>query len=140
MGVAPKRRWFRFSLRTMFVMVTLLAVWLGWQVRWLHRRDKFQSWLKAQEEFAAAHGHEFTTSTAEWFPIPGSPPRGSWLLWMFGREEVKTLTLTFVVDDVAELSPRRNEALKRAGELFPEAATIVINVHHNAPRTAAPGA
>ena len=25
------RRWFRFSLRTLFVVVTLFGVWLGWQ-------------------------------------------------------------------------------------------------------------
>jgi hypothetical protein len=139
MLVPPKRRWFRSSLRTLFVMVTLVAVWLGWQVRWLEQRDEFQAWLKAQEEFAATHRRDFATSTGEWFPIPG-PPRGSWLLWMFGREEVKTLTFTFVVDDRADVPPRRYEALKRAGELFPEAVRVVINVHYNAPRSAAPGA
>jgi len=26
---APKRRWFSFSLRTLFVVVTAFAVWLG---------------------------------------------------------------------------------------------------------------
>jgi hypothetical protein len=25
----PRRRWFRFSLRTLFVVVTLLGIWLG---------------------------------------------------------------------------------------------------------------
>jgi len=28
----PRRRWFRYSLRTLFVMVTVLGVWLGIQV------------------------------------------------------------------------------------------------------------
>jgi hypothetical protein len=30
---APRRRWFRFafSLRTLFVVVTVLACWLGWE-------------------------------------------------------------------------------------------------------------
>jgi hypothetical protein len=27
----PKPRWMRFSLRTMFVLVTILGVWIGWQ-------------------------------------------------------------------------------------------------------------
>jgi hypothetical protein len=29
MTFAPKRRWFRFSLRTLFVVVTVTAVWVG---------------------------------------------------------------------------------------------------------------
>lgn len=28
----PKRRWFTFSLRTFFVIVTLIGVWLGWKI------------------------------------------------------------------------------------------------------------
>lgn len=30
MTPAPKRRWLRFSLRTMFVGVTAFGLWLGW--------------------------------------------------------------------------------------------------------------
>jgi hypothetical protein len=29
----PRRRWFRFSLRTLFVVVTVLSIWLGWQAK-----------------------------------------------------------------------------------------------------------
>ena len=36
----PKRRWFRFSLRTLFVLVTLLCIWLGYQVNWIYHRHK----------------------------------------------------------------------------------------------------
>ena len=28
----PKRRWLRFSVRTLLVAVTIFCVWLGWQV------------------------------------------------------------------------------------------------------------
>jgi hypothetical protein len=35
---APKRRWFRFSLRTMFVVVTAASCWLGWNANIVHRR------------------------------------------------------------------------------------------------------
>jgi hypothetical protein len=42
----PKRRWFRFSLRTVFVLVTLAAVgswtyWIGWPW-WLMHREQTQ--------------------------------------------------------------------------------------------------
>ena len=35
---SPRRRWFSFSLRTLFVVVTIFCVWLGWQVRIVHER------------------------------------------------------------------------------------------------------
>ena len=37
----PRHCWFRYSLRALFVVVTLLAIplgWLGWQVRVVHAR------------------------------------------------------------------------------------------------------
>ena len=40
MSLAPKRRWFRFSLRTMFLAVTVFCVWLGWNVEQVRKRDR----------------------------------------------------------------------------------------------------
>jgi hypothetical protein len=37
----PKRRWFRFSLRTMFLVCTVVAVWLGWNVHLVRQRRAF---------------------------------------------------------------------------------------------------
>ena len=34
----PRRRWFRFSLRTLFVVVTVLGCWLGYQLNWIRER------------------------------------------------------------------------------------------------------
>ena len=34
-----KRRWFRFSLRTMFVAFTVVPVWLGWNVYTVRQRN-----------------------------------------------------------------------------------------------------
>ena len=40
MDEKPKRRYLRFvfSLRTMFVVVTIFGVWLGWELRIVHER------------------------------------------------------------------------------------------------------
>jgi hypothetical protein len=41
MNIAPKRRWPRFSLRTLFVVVTVLGCWLGYQLNWIRQRHDF---------------------------------------------------------------------------------------------------
>jgi hypothetical protein len=40
----PKRRWFRFSLRTLFVLVTIAClpmIWMAYQLKWIHERRQF---------------------------------------------------------------------------------------------------
>jgi hypothetical protein len=37
----PRRRLFRFSLRTMLVVVTLVCVYLGWALNWKRERHQF---------------------------------------------------------------------------------------------------
>ena len=39
MPQALKLRWFRFSLRTMFVVVTMFACWLGWNLHVVQNRQ-----------------------------------------------------------------------------------------------------
>ena len=38
MDEKPKRRWFRFSLRMLFVLVTVLCVWIGWNANIVRER------------------------------------------------------------------------------------------------------
>ena len=42
----PRRRWFRFSLKTLFVVLTLFGVWLGVQVNWIRQRREARQWIK----------------------------------------------------------------------------------------------
>jgi hypothetical protein len=46
MTCAPQRRWFRFSLRTLFVVVTVIACWLGWNVQIVRRRTATRAILE----------------------------------------------------------------------------------------------
>jgi hypothetical protein len=46
-SVRPCRRWLRFSLRTMLVVVTLLGVWLGVKVEQARRQKRAVDTLKA---------------------------------------------------------------------------------------------
>lgn len=38
MTAAPERRWFRYSLRTLFAVVTVVACWLGYELNWIRQR------------------------------------------------------------------------------------------------------
>ena len=43
-----RRRWFQFSLGTMLLLMTLLCVWLAWQVRIVRERQALMAFLKEQ--------------------------------------------------------------------------------------------
>jgi len=40
---APRRRWFQYSLRTLFVLMTVVALWLAWELSFIRER---QAWLR----------------------------------------------------------------------------------------------
>ena len=53
MATVPIRRWFRFSLRTLLIAVTLVGLFLGWlgvQWKWLAGRREARRWLGAAKE------------------------------------------------------------------------------------------
>ena len=91
---SPTRRRFRFSLRTLFVLVTLAALWIGWSFNWIRQRRDFVR--EGNTLGAVAHG---STSRA-----PG-------LLWLFGEQGAEVVLL--FTDDKADYD--------RARRLFPEA-------------------
>ncbi len=41
MNLPPRRRWFRFSLRALFLVVTAFGCWLGYQLNWIRQREEF---------------------------------------------------------------------------------------------------
>ncbi len=50
----PRRRWFRFSLRTLFVLMTLLCVWLGWNVYQVRQREAVLQYLQQHQIYMEA--------------------------------------------------------------------------------------
>jgi hypothetical protein len=53
------RRWFRYSLRTMFVIVTLFAFWLGWELKFIRDRRAF---VAAMDELRTAEIQKSTSA------------------------------------------------------------------------------
>ena len=103
---AANRPWFRFSLKTLFVLVLLLAIPLGWltsQLKWI--RDRHEA-LRDLEQSRRAFILDWSSSFVH-DPDDALP----WSLRLFGESAVRQI---FVLDGQdSELKPLRI--------LFPEA-------------------
>ena len=67
---APRRRWLRFGLRTMFVVLTVFSVWLGWQAKIV--RDRREALAKLESDGSKV----MTTDDVE--PLLGINDMYSW--------------------------------------------------------------
>lgn len=95
MTATPPHRWFRFSLRTAFALLTLAclaASWIAYQLNWIRQRQEARAMVKA---------------------ISITDARGPGLLWFFGERGHEIISL-----DSEKLSA--NE-VDRIHQLFPEA-------------------
>ena len=99
-----KRRWFRFSLRTMFVLVTVLGGalgWIGYNLQWIRAREK--GFVRLRE----VSPEVFQT----WPDVPYMP--APWPLPWLGDEGVATRDWpVYLLEDDPELRNLRG--------LFPE--------------------
>ena len=98
MTPAPKRRWFRFSLRTLLLLVVLIGIPLGWvgnRVNWIRQRRAFLQGPSASPN----------VSLKPQVDTPG-------MLWLFGESSHPIIWCR--PEDVAE-----------ARRLFPEVHYLV---------------
>jgi hypothetical protein len=90
MNYQPRRRWFRFSLRTMFVIVTLFACWIGWQTTIVRERKAVLKEMRGNPSF-------HVTTVAErldWAVAPNTPlPKVSIVRSWLGDEPVFSLSI-----------------------------------------------
>jgi hypothetical protein len=102
MSTPPRRRWFQFSLRTMFVVVALAAVPLGWASRQYEIARERQEFADRIVRSMGLHGVLYVYEP-------------EWKHWLFGDGTVLLLGLPAesTDDDLAE-----------ACRLFPEAGIV----------------
>jgi hypothetical protein len=94
----PKRRWFRFSLRTVFVLVARVGVAAGWVACQLN-------WIQQRHEFFKCDGVSYS------YPGAGAKTLVPWSLRLFGEPAYAQIT-TFPAE------------MKMAQSLFPEAMIL----------------
>ena len=118
MPILPRRRWLQFSLRTMLVAVTVVAILLGWQLS--HIRDR-RAFVVSMEALVAQENEQAGRALVSPHPgtLTGTPvnivvPNGSIPIWrrLLGDEAMLLMWL-----------PRTStpEDLHSAHRLFPEA-------------------
>jgi hypothetical protein len=99
MDAAPKRRWYQFSLRTFFVLVTIVCIGFGWWVHWC------KEWIRQRHE-ALERGEVRDVSDFSDHERPRAPSG----LWLFGEKGISLI----------DAGPEST----RWSELFPEAAFL----------------
>lgn len=117
--VKPQPGWFRFSLRTMFVVITVLCCWLGWESSVVRVRQGTLRGLRAKP------GIEVTTATAWKERYAATPPprpaaQISTVRTWLGDEAIQEIGYT------ANFSDLSSEEQARLAKVFPE-ATLVRN-------------
>jgi hypothetical protein len=106
MNAKPRRRWYQFSLRTFFALVTLTCIgvgyWVHWSKDWIRQRHEA---LQTIAMDMSGPGYSYASST----PIDG--PKAPWSLWLFGESGIRIMQCE---------SPH----FEQVQRLFPEARVI----------------
>lgn len=102
MTVPPLRRWYQFSLRTMFVVVFVASIplaWVGYHLNWIRERHEF---LVPKDPAVGLTYERYVWDAGN------RPP---WQLALFGEKGIQRI----------KVIPTDREQVDRVRALFPEA-------------------
>ncbi len=118
--MAAKFGRFRFSLRTLFLVVTAICLWLGYGLHWIKQRHDL---LAEVEEFLPTLNDGVPVS--RWTIVKPDGFRAPGMLWFLGERGVQTFPLYIVYDNPDQLRPIETyPQFQRAQELFPETKVV----------------
>lgn len=105
----PKRRWFRFSLRTLLVVVLLLSLPLGWFAVKLRQAEKQRKAVEAIREARGRVVYDYELKDDEFYVRP-EPPGPAWLRRLVGDD--------FFADVVHILTTDWPDPPRQSGDVF----------------------
>ncbi|REK05440.1 MAG: hypothetical protein DWQ37_23260 [Planctomycetota bacterium] len=110
MSDAPKRHWFRYSLRTLLVLAAIFGCWLGYQANWIRQRRAAVGWMATQAE----HWHHMPIDQRPYFETDAP-----WTIRLWGEQGLSRVGVV--------VEPEQVDAKQRELErLFPEADGILV--------------
>jgi len=116
MTSAPTRRWFRYSLRTLFLLVAVLAAFLAYHLQW----------IRSRQQRINDPGLLFVAEDPS--VVVGAPG----MLWMFGEPGRALIEVEVQGPSLAELSDADLQKGRDLRRLFPEAEIRARHiVEHN---------
>jgi Leucine rich repeat len=102
-----KRRWFQFSLRTLMIFTTVVAVGAAWLVPKIERKRRERDAVKAIESLGGIVWYDYQFTGYRSPPDSNAPPPGPyWLRNLFGEH---------FIDEVAMVSLCANVTVSDAG-------------------------
>lgn len=107
LGAAPKRRWFRFGLRTLFVVVTVFCLFLGgtaYNLNWIRQRH------------AALSSGRFSGVAYK----KADSVRALGLLWLVGEPSYSGIVIHLREREPLVATPVKESELIAVCKLFPE--------------------
>jgi hypothetical protein len=116
MTTAPKRRWPRFTLWTLFLVVIVAACWVGYELLWVHQRQNMTA-----RHVARVGGESSHVGVVEYYgTAPTAIPTAVRILSIFGENPRQGQLLIFYDGGSGELSTDDKQELEDARVLFPE--------------------
>jgi hypothetical protein len=141
---------FKYTLSTLFLVITVIAACLGYQVRWIHQRHDFLAQVLATAE-ATWHGVDSPSKRGciDFCVQQTDDPIPPWPLALFGEKGVSAIYLTIPEKDIRRVivsidaygeytQPEMDSSqpdFVRAKRLFPEAEIHPIQWSADIPTT-----
>ena len=112
----PKRRWYQYSLRSLFILTTLVAIACSWYANEMQQAAKRRAAIEEIEKL----GGEVWYYDAKATRAPGEPPRWlSWLRRLHSEEHLGNATLVSLMDTkITDAGMANLQGLTNVEELF----------------------
>ncbi len=99
----PRRRWFRFSLRTFFVLLTMLCVWLAMVANSARRQREATEWAEKNSGYIM---YDWERDSHGRFNPQATPPGPAWLRAWIGDDYFQSIVILRIRDEpVRDLTP-----------------------------------